>query len=89
MEMILKYHTLPWNWKYVSKNPNLTKSIVLKYKNIKDFDFSEMGLNLFLKDEKCIRYKKHIEYIKKKNEILFESLNKITSVLLRVVSVYI
>jgi len=44
MEMILAHPNLPWNWYWVSRNPNLTMDAVGAHPN-KPWDWDEVSQN--------------------------------------------
>ena len=55
MEIIEKYPNKPWNWDYISKNPNITIEFIEKY--IDKICFKNLSENTFTLEKKRIKRK--------------------------------
>ena len=63
MEIIEKYPDKPWDWEYISKNPNIMMEIIEKNPD-KPWDWASISQSKFNKEKQSYLLHKHCEYIK-------------------------
>ena len=70
MDFILAYPTRPWEWEWISDNPNLTLNIIEKYP-ARHWDWREISKKTFNKDKELMletKYRKHLAAYKIQNK---------------------